>query len=362
MREVYPGIFMITETASLFKTNFSVNIFVIAGENSLIFDAGHGKKKAVSHFLTKIKEIQSICSSRGISFSPGRIIISHTHPDHFSGLRKIRQALGSKVLLTEKQAEILVSRESYISNYSKIRESVNLARHIKKSEWDEFLYIIKNSYIIKKIIFTLKNFPSYFYRFLYGIEYPGKPDEIIKENSSINAGGSEWLILPAPGHSRDHISLYNEEKGILLGGDNVLRSITPWLGPPDSNLKDYLCTLNSMLKLPKLELILAAHGGPVSEPKKRIKLIIELRLKRINQIIKILIRNAAAGCTARSILIELYGYKNFRKFYLAEGWISLTLMFLEENGMAAKKESADNNIYTPTDKISSDLKQIIGCS
>jgi glyoxylase-like metal-dependent hydrolase (beta-lactamase superfamily II) len=361
MREVYPGIFMITETANLFQVKFFINIFVITGEDSLIFDAGLGTNKAISHFLKKIKEINSISSSRGISFSPDRIIISHTHPDHFSGLRKIRQALKLKVLLTENQAKILSTSESFLSNYDKIRGSINLKTYNKKSEWEEFLYIIKNSYIVKKIKYFLKHFPKYFYRYLYGIEFPGKPDEIIKENSRIKAGGSEWIILPAPGHSRDHISLYSEGKGILLAGDNVLRSITPWLGPPDSNLKDYLCTLNSMLKLPKLDIILPAHGGPVSEPKKRIKNIIDLRLKRINQVRNILKRNGTAGSTARSILIELYGYKNFRKFFLAEGWISLTLMFLEENGMAICPESAGNKIYIPTDKITSDLKSLIGC-
>ena len=49
-------------------------------------------------------------------------------------------------------------------------------------------------------------------------DYPSLNDDIIEIN------GKDWIVLYTPGHADDHISLFNKESGVLLGGDNILRN------------------------------------------------------------------------------------------------------------------------------------------
>jgi len=51
MEEVIPGIFLIKEKSGFERIKPSENIFVIAGPDGLIFDAGFGNKKVVKLFI-----------------------------------------------------------------------------------------------------------------------------------------------------------------------------------------------------------------------------------------------------------------------------------------------------------------------
>ncbi len=152
----------------------------------------------------------------------------------------------------------------------------------------------------------------------------------MKKTQKISINGETWTIFPSPGHASDHVSLYNEKKGILFAGDNILRRVTTWLGPPDSNLSDYIQTIENLSRLPNLQVIFSAHGGPINNPQERIQEVLKHRLRRTNQVKQIIQQNGTQGITPEKIIQELYPKAKMMKHELARGWVVLTLRHLED--------------------------------
>ena len=55
MKEVYPGIFIIREKGAYGTIKPAENIYILAGNDGLIYDAGYGKKKTIKYVMPKIK-------------------------------------------------------------------------------------------------------------------------------------------------------------------------------------------------------------------------------------------------------------------------------------------------------------------
>ena len=137
--------------------------------------------------------------------------------------------------------------------------------------------------------------------------------------------GSEWRIFHSPGHSDDHITLYNPETGVLLGGDNILRSKFTWLGPPRSDIDLYLDSLKSIMNLPDLKVILSAHGSVITEPAERIREIIQYWENRIRQVRECVSGAGDKGISLREIISKLYPGSGRVKHEFVRGWILLVL-------------------------------------
>ena len=314
MTEVYPGIYMITLHTYFKAFKPPINIYVMPGkENGLVFDAGYGNRKHVAKVISEINKIKSLDKVKKNNLKIDEILISHAHPDHFSGLNKLKKSLGLSIVLTEMMAELIKSGKNYRESYLYIE--------MKKGNFYRFKY---------RIIKFLSIIGGYFYKWLYGISYISEPDKIIKDNAEIVINNEKWKIFPSPGHSDDHISLYNEKDGILLAGDNILRSKTSWLGPPKSDLLKYVDSMEEIRRLPKLKLILSAHGSPITNPQERIKQIIDWRIHRIEDVFNVISDAGSSGITFKNIFKQLYPGEGYIKYKMVEGWIRLTLKYLIE--------------------------------
>lgn len=323
MREVYPDIFLIEEKGKFALIKPPENIYVLAGENGLIFDAGYGNRKVIKQVITDIEEIRLKFEAQGRKFNLTRIIPSHWHPDHSSGLISLRDKLGVKVLMTKQTEKILKNKKSFRS-------------YFEPQDVQEEMLSIRNRR--RRIRDRMQRFMFWrFYRRLYGLSLGIEADEIITPNSEISINGENWLLFPSPGHACDHLSLYNEDKGVLFSGDNILRSITTWLGPPDCDLDEYIRSVKEIYNLLNLKLILSAHGSPITEPKKRIKDILDHREKRKEEVLELVNGHSEDGISPSRIIHELYGDSPMMIKNAARGWICLTLHALEEERLIKRK-------------------------
>ncbi|UCD01436.1 MAG: MBL fold metallo-hydrolase [Promethearchaeota archaeon] len=333
MFEVYPDIFLIKEEGALGAAKPPENIYVIAGSNGIIYDAGYGTKKDIKHVFKELKEIEEYYKAQNKDFRLTRILPSHSHPDHFSGLNRLRDSLGLKTILTKKMADVIRDKESFYKSFD-------------ADDFEDYLRI-RN-----KVKRKIRNFfrllgSKLFYQHMYGVSFLDDPDEIIEENSDILINGETWKIFPSPGHCKDHISLYNEQKGILFSGDNVLRSITTWLGPPESNINDYITSIEQFKKLPNLKLILTAHGSPIENPHERLDEILKHRKEREQQVLNIIHKHSERGISPKGIIKTIYANESRFLHTVARGWVVLTLKKLENNNQIKRQVTKNKILFFP---------------
>ena len=332
MKEVYPGIFLIEEKG---RFRPSDNIYVLAGNDGIIFDAGYGNKGSVRQFLNKYKEIEDHYKEQKHEFKITRIMVSHAHSDHFSGLNEISNVLGLKIILTKNIAD-------------KIKDKISFNKSLQADDYEDNLRLNKN--IIRKIWKFFRNLGEQMvYKRIFGISYLNRPDEIIEENSEIGINGEKWSIFASPGHSPDHISLYNEEKGVLFSGDNVLNMRSTWLGPPESNIDDYLATIQQLQKLPKLELILPAHGDIIENPKETLTAILERMKEREEELIKAIKKHSEEGLSPEQLTKIIYPKQSKFIRIIARDWIVLTLKKLENERVIKRRIMKRKILFFPVE-------------
>lgn len=338
--EVVPGVFRIKERSLVRLYRPEVNVFVIAGPDGVVFDAGYGDPFSRRLFRKAIRTIGRICHSRGQSFHINRILVSHSHADHFSGLKYMRSFLKARILLTARTAAIIRDAQSYISSYSGYNDpfytDLPYVRGTDLRDMDRPGLLRRTVKIISRLI----------YAWFYGVRFVDDPDEIIKEDGELLINGEIWRLIPSPGHTGDHALLHNPARGILFSGDNVLEGVTTWLGPPESDIGVYLESLENMFALEKLEIVLGSHGDPIREPYKRIRDIIEIRNARIVQILD-LVRKRATGITVNGILHHLYSGDSGKNI-AARGMVIISLMNLEKRGLVRREEGRAEAVFFPS--------------
>jgi glyoxylase-like metal-dependent hydrolase (beta-lactamase superfamily II) len=314
MREIQPGIFLVTERGGWGPMRPPVNIYILTGEDGLVYDAGYGTRGSVRYLARQIRRIEAHCRDRGEPCSIRRVLPSHAHPDHFSGLAALREELGLWIVLTRAMADIIGSRDVYRVSY----------RTEGEADGNALVRVARERFIGPAA--------SWFYEKLYGTRFISDPDDVIDDSGVMTIGGRTWRLIASPGHSPDHLSLYDEGSGILLGGDNVLRSVTTWLGPPKSDLKIYIRTLEQIRALPRLRLILGAHGSPADNPRERITEIIEWRMQRLEHVYDAVMNSGGAGISKDEVIRAIYRGEGPMKRYMADGWIDLSLRCLIDDG------------------------------
>ena len=330
MKEVYSGIFLIEEKG---RVKPSVNVYVIAGDDGLIYDAGYGNKRAIKQFLRDFHKLEEIFKQQNLKFNISRIVVSHRHSDHFSGLKSISNELDIKIVLTKKIADV-------------IRDKTSFNRSFQVNDYEDNLKIRRNS--VRKIRNFLRNTGERMvYKRVFGLSYLKKPDEIISEDSEIVINREIWKIFSSPGHSPDHISLYNKEKGILFSGDNVLNLRSTWLGPPESNIADYIETIRYYQNLPNLKLILPAHGDIIENPQETLIAILLRMKEREEQVLDAINTHSEKGISPKDIVKIVYPKRRSITRMIGRGWVVLTLKMLETKQIIERKTIKREILFFP---------------
>jgi glyoxylase-like metal-dependent hydrolase (beta-lactamase superfamily II) len=115
---------------------------------------------------------------------------------------------------------------------------------------------------------------------------PPDPTRRVKHGAPVQLAGRTWLAIHTPGHTLDHLCLYDPENGLLLSGDHVLPSITPHIsgsGQGDA-LHSYLATLDLVASLDGVKLGLPAHGHPFEDVPGRVDAIKEHHHERMEKL------------------------------------------------------------------------------
>jgi glyoxylase-like metal-dependent hydrolase (beta-lactamase superfamily II)/8-oxo-dGTP pyrophosphatase MutT (NUDIX family) len=157
-------------------------------------------------------------------------------------------------------------------------------------------------------------------------------DRLIRDNDVITLQGEpriELRALHTPGHALGHLCFHDEQRGVLLTGDNIVGIGSVLIDPPQGNMRDYLDSLQRMRSLPNLTVLFGGHGPAIATPYQKIDEYISHRLEREQNILAAF----RAGATEpKEIVAKVYTDVSPKAYGMAERAVLAHLEKLREDG------------------------------
>lgn len=176
-----------------------------------------------------------------------RVIVTHHHPDHIGLAHWLCESGDVEFCMTgDAHDEAHYFTQAVLDDIRTSFSGYFLAHGI--TEHDDFL-----SY----------SAGTFYRRIISGVP---ALTTVINDNDEITIGGRTWRAMISGGHARGHLSLYNQDSGILISGDQVLPDITCNISahprrPGENPLQEYFDSLERFLLLPRDLRVLPSHGG-----------------------------------------------------------------------------------------------------
>ena len=159
-------------------------------------------------------------------------------------------------------------------------------------------------------------------------------DRFIEDGDRVELAGEPALSLRAmhtPGHTRGHLSFYEERTETLVTGDNIVGLGSVLIDPPEGNVRDYLRSLERYRQLlPRVRVLLCGHGAAVANPATKIDEYIAHRLEREANILQAVREGAASP---DEIVAHVYTDVNPKAHAWAARAVLAHLQKLEEDGL-----------------------------
>ncbi len=214
-------------------------------------------------------------------------VITHSHFDHFGGAERLRTLAGAEILTHE--------------SFRPVWESTELAEPLELPAAEEeddarrppWLALRRNPWGTEREPLPEKEWrtweeiarddPRWF--------ATPRPTLTVADAQVVRLARRDWLCLHTPGHTEDHLCLFDPTHGIMLSGDHVLPTITPHisgLSPHPDPLARFFDSLQRMGTIDGVTTVLPAHGHPFEDLSGRAKAIRRHHEHRLT-----VIRNAA---------------------------------------------------------------------
>lgn len=270
-----------------------VNCYVLEDERGIaVVDPGLPTAESYDHLVDRLASV---------GFSPTdvhTVVVTHSHPDHFGGAFRLQAEAGA-ALVSHESFRTLFDGEAIDSEDSADLE-VNSAddraeaieRHLTRpSPWGGTRPTPP---------------PEFFERIRSGEGFGGTPYASLRPTSPLVDGQvielarREWVAMHTPGHTHDHLCLFDPEFGVMLTGDHVLPTITPHisgLAASGDPLALFFDSLGRMVDVADVSMALPAHGHPFTDLGGRATDIIDHHNDRLD-----IIRNARADLPAGTVV------------------------------------------------------------
>jgi glyoxylase-like metal-dependent hydrolase (beta-lactamase superfamily II) len=105
------------------------------------------------------------------------------------------------------------------------------------------------------------------------------PARILADGDCVAGPGWTLAALHTPGHAANHLCFRLDEENALLSGDHVMAWSTSIVAPPDGVMADYMASLEKLRGRAE-SVYWPGHGGPVTEPQRFVRGLINHRRQR----------------------------------------------------------------------------------
>jgi glyoxylase-like metal-dependent hydrolase (beta-lactamase superfamily II) len=261
-----------------------VNVYLVEGDQLTLIDTG---PRSAETFRVLEQEV----GARGFSLSDiRRIVITHTHPDHFGLVRQIMDRSGAEIWTHPYNA----------GWFNDLDEEVRRRGLFT-------LQVFQQAGVPDVILQAMAQSSS-----RYGHMFEAAPaSHWLHEGDTFELGGKPWQVLHTPGHASGHISFYEPRSRQMIAGDHLIKHISsnPMLEGPrvegqprDSALVQYL---ESMRRVSQFDVTVAysGHGEEITAHRELIEQRLAFHVARADHIYSLI---AERERTAYELMRELF--------------------------------------------------------
>jgi glyoxylase-like metal-dependent hydrolase (beta-lactamase superfamily II) len=196
------------------------------------------------------------------------VVVTHSHVDHFGASGRIRERSGAKVVthrafrtwwdpddVDDPDAAADARRPNAQPRRPWDRTTPWGGQHPRPPRKVRFKYTFLRPFMRRWFVT-----PS--------------PSRRLEDADVVTLGGREWVAVHTPGHTPDHLCLFDPAAGVLLSGDHVLPTITPHISGVDAGpdpLREFFVSLDRMHHLDGVHTVLPAHGQPFGSLDRRVE-------------------------------------------------------------------------------------------
>jgi glyoxylase-like metal-dependent hydrolase (beta-lactamase superfamily II) len=205
------------------------------------------------------------------------IFVTHHHPDHF-GLAGWFQSHSGCV--------VYMSQRAY--DESQLMWGTNSNMNSEFTEWLRYHGLPLELAI---------QIDRHLIEFLPQVS-PTPDITVVVGGSQIVLGGHSWLVIESGGHAPGHLSLFQQELGLMMCGDAVLPRISPNVslipGSDPEPLYTFMNSLHHLMQY-KVSQVFPGHRDPFSTFHKRIEELLNHHEERLSKIENDLLHSPKSG-------------------------------------------------------------------
>uniref|UniRef100_A0A9E7ZW04 MBL fold metallo-hydrolase n=1 Tax=Bosea sp. NBC_00436 TaxID=2969620 RepID=A0A9E7ZW04_9HYPH len=106
-----------------------------------------------------------------------------------------------------------------------------------------------------------------------------KPDCAMRDGDVVSGPGWSLAAVETPGHTANHLAFALAEEKTLFSGDHVMAWSTSVVAPPDGSMAAYMASIEKLRGLEHAR-YWPGHGGPVTEPQRFLRGLVQHRRLR----------------------------------------------------------------------------------
>jgi glyoxylase-like metal-dependent hydrolase (beta-lactamase superfamily II) len=267
------------------------------------------------------------------------VLVTHSHPDHFGGAGRLRDTYGAEVITHRSFRTWFDSKEDEALDEEEVGDvaAAPTSPFGRPMPWradSTFRPPLKRRLEFRAFRIALKGF----------VRTPA-PTRRIDDADVIKLARRDWVALHTPGHTNDHLCLFDAANGIVLTGDHVLPTITPHISGLVAGadpLNEFFQSLQKVADLDGVTLALPAHGHPFHDLAGRAHAIRDHHSERLDTL-------RAAAKELGDASVEEFSHKLFQPRswgQMAESETYAHLEHLRETGEVTSHDVAGTLHYT----------------
>ncbi|HEX4867247.1 MAG TPA: MBL fold metallo-hydrolase [Acidimicrobiales bacterium] len=190
------------------------------------------------------------------------VVVTHSHPDHFGGAGRLRDRYGAEVVTHRSFSTWFdpTDDDTFVDEAGDPLPRPTPFGH--SVPW-------RDDHIVRPPL--RRRLQLRFARVaLTRFTRTPSPTRRVDDAEVIRLAGREWVSVHTPGHTADHLCLYDPVEGVVLSGDHVLPTITPHISglarPAGGDaLSAFFESLEKVGRLKGVRQVLPAHGHPFAD-------------------------------------------------------------------------------------------------